>query len=344
MVHHGGKPVLAAPTQRIMKAIVYERYGPPDVVHLAEASKPVPKDDEVLVRVRAAAVTATDAIARKGAPFTIQFATGLTRPKTTILGTEFAGDVEAVGKDVTRFKPGDAVFAASGAGFAAHAEYIRVAEKGAIAIKPAGMSYEEAAAICEGALTALPFLRDVGKIAPGEHVLINGASGAVGSSAVQIAKHFGAEVTGVCSGASAAFVTSLGADHVIDYTKEDFAAGDARYDIVFDTVGSASFARSKRTLKEGGRYMTTVLGPAILLQMAWTSMIGDKKASVAFAGLRRPADRAADLGLAGAMFEAGELKATIDRRYAMEQMAEAHAYVGGGHKRGNVVMTTSNVD
>ena len=261
------------------------------------------------------------------------------RPKKTILGSEFAGEIEAVGKDVKRFSEGDQVFAATGAALGAHAEYTCLPEEGALAIKPANMTYEEAAAICEGALAALPFLRDKGKIQSGQKVLINGASGSVGTSAVQLAKYFGAEVTGVCSTANLELVKSLGADKVIDYTQEDFTKTRQTYDIIFDAVGKSSFSRCRGSLKGRGIYLTTVPTLPILLQMLWTSKIGSKRAIITFTGLRPASEKTEDLLFLKELVEGGKLRPVIDRRYPLEQAAEAYKYVETGHKKGNVVIT-----
>ncbi len=325
-----------------MKAIVYEKYGPPEVLQLKEVEKPIPKDDEVLIRIDAAVVTTAGMAARKGDPFIIRFFTGLIKPKSTIPGGEFAGEIEAVGKDVKRFREGDQVFAAPGTGYGSYAEYKCLPEEGALASKPANMTYEEAAAVCEGALTALPFLRDNGKIQSGQKVLINGASGAVGTSAVQLAKYFGAEVTGVCSTTNLELVKSLGADEIIDYTKEDFTKSGQTYDIIFDAVGKSSYSRCKGSLKQGGVYLLTVPTLAILLQMLWTSKIGSKKAIIAFTGLRPPSEKAKDLIFLKELVEAGKIKPVIDRSYPLEQIVEAHRYVDKGHKKGNVVITVEH--
>lgn len=324
-----------------MKAVVYHRYGSPDVLRVEEVEKPTPGDDEVLIRIHAAAVTAADCGIRSGG-FAARLAFGLIRPKKTILGTEFAGEVGAVGKDVKQFSEGDRVFAANGAGFRANAEYICLPEGGALARKPSNVTYEEAAAICEGALTALPFLRDKAKIQSGQKILINGASGSVGTSAVQLAAYFGAEVTGVCSTTNLELVESLGADRVIDYTREDFTKSGRTYDIIFDAVGKSSFRRCKSSLKQRGIYLSTVPTPAILLQTLWTSKIGSKKAMIAFTGLRPPGEQARDLVFIRELVEAGKIRAIIDRRYPLEQAAEAHRYVGKGHKKGNVVITVEH--
>jgi NADPH:quinone reductase-like Zn-dependent oxidoreductase len=250
-----------------------------------------------------------------------------------------AGEIEAVGQDVKLFKPGDQVFGSTGPGFGAHAEYICLPENEALALKPANMSYGEAAAICDGALTALPFLRDKAKIQRGQKVLINGASGSIGTVAVQLAHYFGAEVTGVCSTKNLELVKSLGAAKVIDYTKEDFTKSGQAYDIIFDTVGKSSFSRCKGALTQNGVYLSTTLTMATVPQALWTSIIGGKKAMFAATGLRPAGERAKDLIFLRELIEAGKLKSVIDRSYPLEQTAEAHRYVDQGHKKGNVVIT-----
>ena len=237
-----------------MKAIVTRAYGSPDVLQLQEVAKPVPKDNEVLVKVYAAAVGPADCAFRKGDPFLVKIIYGLRKPKHPIGGSEFAGEVEAVGKEVKSFKPGDQVCGLSPA-FGAHAEYLCIAEKEPITLKPATLTFEESVAICDGSPTALTFLRDVAKLQIGQKVLINGASGAVGSAAVQLAKHFGAEVTGVCSTANVEMVESLGADHVTDYTQVDFTKTGQTYDVIFDAIGKSSFSRAKRALTRNGVYL-----------------------------------------------------------------------------------------
>jgi NADPH:quinone reductase-like Zn-dependent oxidoreductase len=322
-----------------MKAVVYTHYGAPDVLQLKEVAKPTPRDNEVLIHIHATTVGTTDAIFRQGSTLSARLFTGLTKPKLTRPGGEFAGEIEAVGTNVTRFKPGDQVFGSAGTGFGAHAEYLCLLEDGAIAIKPGSLSYAEAVAIHPGALTALPNLRDAAHIQGEQRVLINGASGSIGISAVQLAKYFGAEVTGVCSTANVDLVKSLGADRVIDYRNEDFTRASQTYDIIFDTVGKSSFSRCKGALKPGGIYLTTVLSPAILPQMLWTSKIGSKRAKIIFAGLRSTSEKNADLAFILDLVAAGALKPVIDRCYPLEQIAEAHRYVDAGHKKGNVVIT-----
>ncbi len=321
-----------------MKAIVYTEYGPPDVLQLKELEKPAPKDNEVLIRVCATTVTATECAFRRGEPFFSRFFTGLIRPRITTLGEELAGEIEAVGKDVKLFKEGDQVFGSAGPSFGACAEYICLPEDGVLALKPANMTYEEAAGTCVGVLTALPFLRDKGRIQSGQEVLIYGASGSVGTAAVQLARYYGAEVTGVCSTTNLEMVKSLGANKVIDYTKEDFAKTGQTYDIIFDTVGKISFSRCRGSLKQGGIFLEAGIVLAILPQVLWTLMIGSKKVMIAATGLRRASERTKDLILLKELMEAGKIKPVIDRRYPLEQVAEAHRYVDKGHKRGNVVI------
>jgi NADPH:quinone reductase-like Zn-dependent oxidoreductase len=265
-----------------------------------------------------------------------RLAVGFRGSRKRILGSELAGEIEAVGKDVTRFKEGDQVFGDAGSVLGTYAEYVCLPEKATLAIRPAGMTYEECAAGPVSALSALYYIRR-GGIRNGHTILINGASGALGTAGVQFAKHFGAEVTGVCSTANLELVKSLGADKVIDYTKEDFTSNGETYDIVFDAIGASSFSRCKGSLKQGGIYLLSVPTLAILFQMLWTSMIGDKKAVLGV-----PAGSTEDLAFLKELLEAGKLRPVIDRRYPLEQIAEAHQYVDTGRKKGNVVITVRN--
>jgi NADPH:quinone reductase-like Zn-dependent oxidoreductase len=320
-----------------MKAIVCAKYGTPDVLQLQEIEKPIPKDNEVRIRVHAGVVTPSDCAFRKADPFVIRFIYGLIRPKYTILGVELAGEIEAVGKDVKLFKTGDQVYGMSPNSFGANAEYMCLPEDKPVVIKPANATYEEAAGVCDGATTALTFLRDKANIQSGQKVLINGASGSVGAYAVQLAKYYGAEVTGVCSTVNVELVKSLGADKVIDYAKEDFTKGGQSYDVIFDAVGKSSFSRCKGSLKQRGIYLTTVPTLGLMLQMLWTSKFGSKKAISTASGLKQTKE---NLIYLKELVEAGKIRPVIDRRYPLEQTAEAHRYVEKGHKRGNVVITT----
>jgi len=322
-----------------MKAIVCTQYGSPDVLQFKEVAKPTPRENEALIKIHASVVTPSDIAFRKGEPLIVKLIYGLTKPRLSIQGVEFAGEIEAVGQAVKLFKPGDQVFGMSPDRFGAHAEYICLPEAKPMALKSAHMTYAEAVSICDGGLTALTFLRDVAKLQPGQTVLINGASGAVGTYAVQLAKHFGAEVTGVCSTTNVEMVKSLGADTVIDYTKEDFTQLGQSYDAIFDAVGKSSFSRCKGALTPKGVYLTTVPTLAIVRDMLWTAISGGKKAKFVAAGLMQNKD---NLNFLKELFDAGKIKAVIDRRYGLEQIAEAHRYVEKGHKKGNVVITVAH--
>ena len=317
-----------------MKAIVYERYGPPDVLELKEVPTPTPKDDEILIKIHATSVTSADWKFRKAEPFMVRFFNGLVKPKNTILGTEFAGEVETAGKDVKNFKNGDQVFGFSG--FGSYAEYICLSDNAVVTTKPANLTCDETAAVPFGAMAALFFLRK-GNIKSGQKVLINGASGAVGTYAVQIARSFGAEVTGVCGARNMDLVKSLGADRVIDYTREDFTQNGETYDIIFDTVGRTSFSDCKNSLKPNGFFILTVFGPRQIFQMLWTSMLGGKRV---ICGVSK--ERVEDLIFIKELLETGKLKPVIDKLYPLENIVEAHRYMEKGHKTGNVVITLEN--
>jgi NADPH:quinone reductase-like Zn-dependent oxidoreductase len=317
-----------------VKAVVYTRYGPPEVLRLEEMQRPAPRDDEVLIRVHATTVTGTEIPMRKGKGLDFRIVIGLRRPRARyrVLGMELAGEIELLGKAVTRFKQGDQVYGFTGFGLGGYAEYCRMPEKGSLAIKPANLTHEEAAAVVDGATTALFFLNKAW-IRRGQDVLVNGASGSIGAYAVQLAKHFGAHVTGVCSTANLELVRSLGADRVIDYTAEDFTASDRTYDIIFDTAGKSSFSRCKGSLKKGGRYLLTV-GWRSYLVMLWTAVVGSKRLVCGMS--YRKTD---ELVFLRELIEAGHLRPVVDRRFPLEDIVEAHRYVEAGHKRGNVVIT-----
>jgi NADPH:quinone reductase-like Zn-dependent oxidoreductase len=323
-----------------MKAMVCTQYGSADVLKLQEVEEPVPNDREVLIRIHATTATTASLNGRRGQPLFARLFTGLTKPKKNILGQELAGEIVAVGKGVTRFKVGDQVFGNTGFAFGAHAEYACLPEGAALSPKPANMTHEEAAAIVEGGLTALHFLRKR-EIERGHRVLIYGASGSVGTASIQLAKHFGAEVTGVCSTANLDLVKSLGADRVIDYTKEDFTENGQTYDIVFDTVGKSSFARCKGSLTRNGVYLDA--GKiSTLLPMLWTAMFGSKKALLAATYVRPASALSADLATLKELIEAGEIRVVVDRHYPLGRLAEAHRYVETERKKGNVVITVDH--
>ncbi len=321
-----------------MKAAVYTKYGSPDVLQIKEVEKPAPKENEILLKMEATTVTATETTFRKGKPYFSRLFTGLLKPKITMLGEELSGEVEDTGENVKKFKKGDKIFGTAGPGFGANAEYICIPEKGVLAIKPVNLSYEESAASVDGFLTSLPFLRDKGKIKSGYKVLINGASGSVGSAAVQISKYYEAEVTAVCSSSNLDLMKSLGADYAIDYTKEDFAENGKTYDIIFDTVGNLSFSRCKKSLTEKGIFLQASIGLSIMPHVLWTAILGNKKAKIAATGLRPEEERTKDLILLKKLLEQGKIVPVIDRSYDLEQIAEAHSYVDKGHKKGNVVI------
>ena len=328
-----------------MKAILHTEYGPPEELQLKEVEKPVQKDNEVLIKIHATSVTTSDCNIRNltfvpkllRLPVRMQF--GFSRPKNNILGFDLAGEVEAVGKDVTRFNMGDQIFGTTEPAFGSHAEYVCLPEDGVLTIKPANMTYEEAATIPVIANTALHFIRDLGQIQTGQKILINGASGGIGTFAVQLAKYYGAEVTGVCSANNLEMVKSLGADKVIDYRKDDFTKMNENYDVIFDAVGKSSFSRCKSSLSNEGLYLDTLPRISTLFQMLWTSFIGSKKVKMEGA----PA-KVENLLFLKELIEAGKLKTVIDRRYPLEQTAEAFKYVEKGHKKGNVVITVVQSD
>jgi NADPH:quinone reductase-like Zn-dependent oxidoreductase len=312
---------------------VYDRYGPPEVLRLEEVEKPVPEHDEVLVRIHATTVNRTDAGLRSAEYFISRFFTGLRRPKRAILGMELAGEVEAVGAAVTEFAVGDEVFGVKG--FGAHADFVCIRESAPLAHKPPGMTFEEAAAVGDGAGLALACLRKAGPL-KGRSVLVYGASGSVGTAGVQLAKHFGASVTAVCNTKNVELIRSLGADEVVDYLHEDFTENGETYDVIFDAVGKHSFRRSRRSLKRGGTFVATDPGfmwhlPVLALLTRW---IGDKKVAM---GITKHSKK--DVRLLKELIEAGEYRSVIDRTYPLEDVVEATRYVETGQKTGNVVLT-----
>lgn len=321
-----------------MKAVVYQRYGGPEVLHFTEVITPVPKDDELLIRIHATTVTAGDWRVRsldvpKGFGLLSRLALGVTGPRQPILGSELSGVITAVGKGVSKFKPGDAVFAFPGVRMGCHAEYRCMPENGAVVLKPADLSHDQAAALSFGGTTALHFLRKA-RLSAGEKVLINGASGSVGTAAVQLAKHFGAEVTAVCSAGNAGLVRSLGADHIIDYTTEDFTRTGHVYDVIMDTAGTAPFRRSSASLRAGGRLLLVLGGLRDFLSIPWIALTNSRKV---IGGTAK--EKSSDLRLLADLAERGEFIPVIDRRYPFAEIVEAHRYVDTGRKKGNVVIT-----
>jgi NADPH:quinone reductase-like Zn-dependent oxidoreductase len=324
-----------------VKAVLHTRYGPPDLLQLKEVDKPVPGNDDVLIAIHATTVSTGDCNMRNFTFVTksmrpmAKLMFGIGKPwKARILGTELAGVVERAGKDVKRFKTGDRIVASTGMAGGGHAQFACLPEKGALAIKPDSLTWEQAVAIPFGANTALYFLRDLGRIHAGHEVVIVGASGSIGSAGVQLAKHFGATVTAVCSGANVEMVQSLGADKVIDYTKEDFTKNGKTYDLIFDIVGATTFDRCKSSLKPQGVFLQNIMGLTDMVRILWTSFKGGKKlkGGVAMENVER-------LSFIAGLAAAGKLKPVIDRSYPLEQIAEAFKYVEQGHKKGNVVIT-----
>ena len=321
-----------------MKAIVCPKYGPPEVLQFKEEYKPVPKYNELLIRVYTVFVGIEDPMQRKGKPYFGRVFVGLTKPKKPILGTEFCGEIEEVGKDVKLFKKGDRVFGVTGAGFGCYAEYMCMPEAGLLSIKPPNMTNEEAAPVC-GALAAWNLLKAIANIQSGQKVLIYGAYGSIGSAAVQIAKVFGAEVTGVCSSSNLEMVKSLGADNVIDNTEEDFTKNGLTYDVILDVSDKPSSLQFKNSLNKRGFYLTTYPTISILFQTFWTSMFNSKKVVFSATGLKPVSERLAFLKELIKLFKEGKLKTIIDQSFQLEQMVEAHRYVERGLERGNVVVT-----
>lgn len=315
-----------------MKAIVYNTYGAPEVLHLQEVQNPSPKDNEILIKIKATAVNSGDYRLRKADPFAMRFFFGLTKPKINILGGVFSGEIVQIGKNVKLYKIGDEVFGSTDMRFGAYAEYICQPENGSIALKPKNISHPEAAVIPFGGATALHFIKKA-NIKPGQKVLVYGASGAVGTAAMQLAKYFGATVTAVCSTSNMDLVKSLGADKVIDYTKEDFTQNGEKYDVIFETVNKTSFSKNLQSLSPNGIMILSAAGLSEMLKGFWTSMTSSKKVLTGVTS-----QNAADINFLKNLVETGKMKAVIDKIYPLEQMAAAHAYVEKGHKKGNVAV------
>ena len=320
-----------------MKSIQYKTYGGPGVLKVVETEKPTLSENEILVKVIATTVTSVDSTFRAGKAIAARLYTGIRKPKNPILGTVFSGIVEEVGERITSFKTDDRIF---GEAEGTYSEYLTVKEDDVITKIPQNLSFKAAAAIPYGVLTALPFLRDTGSIKKGDKVLVNGASGAVGSYGVQFAKYYGAEVTGVCSTVNVEMVKSLGADQVIDYKKEDFTKSGEKWDIIFDAVGKSSFSKSKDVLTKQGIYLTTVMSATIQFDMLRTSFTSPK-AKLTLTGMRKPAEKRKDLHFVKGLIEEGKIKAFIDREYSFDEISKAHSYVDRGHKTGSVVINVN---
>ena len=315
-----------------MKAAVYTQYGSPEVLRVKQVEKPLPRKNELLIRIRATSVNSGDWRLRKADPYAVRLFFGLVKPKKNILGSVFSGEVESVGEDVKQFKVGDIVFGHTDMSFGSYAEYLSLPEDASIALKPSNISHNEAAVIPFGGVAALHFLKKA-KIQPGQKVLVVGASGSVGSAAVQLAKSFGADVTGVCSTANIALVKSIGANKVIDYTKEDFAGNGETYDVIFDAVNAISVSRSMKSLNKNGIMILSAAGMSEMLQGLWISMTTNKRVLTGVIS-----HKAADIIFLKELIEAGKFKPVIDRTYPLEQIAEAHAYAEKGHKKGNIAI------
>lgn len=320
-----------------MKAAIYSRYGKPDVIHVKEVGTPEPSTNEIQVRVYASSITTADTMMRRGDPYFARFATGFPKPKVQIMGTGYAGEITALGEGVNGFNIGDSVFGETAMEFSANAEYVCVNSGSLIEKLPENLSYAEAAPLCDGALTAFNFLTCVAKLRQGQSLLINGASGSIGTAAIQIAKCLGAHVTAVCSEKNRELVLSLGADEMIDYQCEDFTQVSERYDIIFDTLGKHSFSDCKRVLKKQGEYISPVLSLPLLFHMLSTQYFGSKKAKFSATGLKSVEALKILMADLVDMIQQGKLRTVIDRKYVLNDIAQAHEYIEQGHKRGSVV-------
>ncbi|PHR27609.1 MAG: NAD(P)-dependent alcohol dehydrogenase [Fluviicola sp.] len=322
-----------------MKAVIAERYGSPDVLQIKNVEKPTPKSNELLIRISATSITAASTFMREGKPYFGRLFLGLTKPKVKTPGTDLSGIVEAVGTEVTNFKPGDQVMAETGLNCGAYAEYICIPSDELVVLQPENVRPEEATGILDGACTALAFFTDKVDIKKGQKVLINGASGSIGTAAIQLAKHFGAEVTGVCSTKNKALVKDLGADNVLDYTKNELRDSSEKFDVIFDTVGKLSYAKTKKNLSKNGTFLTPVLSFSALLNMMFVSPFTQKKLKFAATGMRKQEPRMRDLIQVRDMLASEELTTIIDRVYPLDQIQEAHSYVDSERKRGNVILS-----
>ncbi len=321
-----------------MKAVICTKYGGPEVLKIKELNKPAPKNNEILIKVKASSITTAETMMRRGTPKFGRLFLGLTKPKASITGTGYAGTVEAIGENIRHFNIGDNVFGETALGFGTNADYICISEDSLILTKPKKLSFEQAATLCDGALTASNFINVISKIKPGQSILINGASGSIGSAAVQIAKRKDIYVTGVCSTNKISYVSSLGADKIIDYTAKDFTKDEKSYDIVFDTIGKSSFCSCRKVLKKNGTYISPVLSLKLLLQMTLGNLITSQKVKFSATGLKPVKELKPLLEKLVHMTDSGILDVTIDRTYSMHEVVEAHKYVDAGHKKGNVVL------
>jgi NADPH:quinone reductase-like Zn-dependent oxidoreductase len=315
-----------------MKAAVYVKYGSPEVLEVKQVEKPTPKKDEVLLKIKATAVNSGDWRLRKADPFAVRFFFGLNKPKINILGSVFSGEIESIGENVKRFKVGDTIFGHTNMNFGAYAEYISIPENSSIALRPTNMDHKQAATIPFGGVTALHFLKKA-SLKPGQKILIVGASGSVGSAAVQLAKSFGAHVTGVCSTSNIELVRSIGADEVIDYSKVDFTENGETYDVIFDTVNAISLSKSIKSIKENGMLILSAAGMNEMLYGIWISMT--RKIKVITGVIKHSSD---DITFLKDQIESSKLKAVIDRTFSLDQIAAAHSYAETGHKKGNVAI------
>lgn len=325
-----------------MKAVVMTGYGSPEVIKFKEVAMPQPKQNEVLVKVHASSATRADSMMRTGKPYIARLFVGLSKPKHPIPGTGFAGEVVRTGAKVSTFHVGDQVFGETTTNFSTNAQFVAVPEDAVIICKPENLSYQDAATFCDGHLTSINFLKNVGKLRAGQKVLINGASGSLGTSAIQLAKYFGAEVTGVCSNRNVGLVKSLGADHVIDYTQEDFTKGPVKYDLIYDTIGKSTFSKAKKVLTKNGAYISPVLQFPLLVQMLCTGIFSKKKARFEATGMKKAPELKALLNDLIQITKEGRLKTVIDRQFPLEKVAQAHAYIDTGHKKGNVLIIVNH--